>query len=164
MKRDPDGVLNAELNHAIASMGHTDVLVVTDAGYPIPEDAWRIDLALMRGVPGLYEVLEAVHGELIPERIMYADDVSEMNPEMDERLRDLYDGSGAELETIPHEEVLEYGREAKAIIRTGDFVPWGNVVIQCGTDPKVWFGGERTTMPAEYQERYEEMYGEPPEE
>lgn len=143
-------------------MGHTDVLVVTDAGYPIPSDAWRIDLALTRGVPSLYDVLEAIHAELLPERVLYADDVPTMNPELDERLRRLYDGSGAELETVPHEEVLDYGRQAKAIVRTGDFVPWGNVVIQCGTDPQAWFAGERTEMPEAYRERYEEMYGEPP--
>ncbi|WP_207592706.1 D-ribose pyranase [Halomontanus rarus] len=162
MKRNEDGILNAELSHAIASMGHTDLVMVVDAGYPIPEDAWRIDLAVTRGVPSLFEVLEAVHGELIPERVLYAEDVPEMNPDMDEFLRELYDGSAADLETIPHEDVLAYGSEAKAIVRTGSLVPWGNVVIQCGTDPKPWFDGENVTMPEEYRERYEEIYGESP--
>ncbi len=162
MKRDADGILNAELSHAIASMGHTDALMVVDAGFPVPEDAWRIDLALTRGVPRLFDVLEAVHDELVPERVVYADDVPEMNPDMDERIRGLYDGSGADVETASHEEILDYGREAKAIVRTGDFVPWGNVVIECGTDPADWFGGENVTMPEEYRRRYEEMYGESP--
>lgn len=162
MKRNPDAVLNAELSQAIASLGHTDILMVTDAGYPIPDDAWRIDLAVSRGVPSLFDVLELVHAEVIPEVIRYAADVPEMNPELDEFLRELYDGSGAEVTTIPHEEVLDYGDEAKAIVRTGDFVPWGNVVIQCGTDPKAWFAGERTVMPESYRDSYEEMYGEPP--
>ncbi|WP_226013252.1 D-ribose pyranase [Halomicrobium salinisoli] len=162
MKRDADAILNAELSHAIASMGHTDVLMVVDAGFPIPDDAWRIDLALTRGVPRLFDVLEAVHEELVPERVLYAEDVPEMNPEMDERLRTLYEGSGAELETTAHETILEHGERAKAIVRTGDFVPWGNVVIECGTDPKDWFADESVTMPAEYERRYEEMYGESP--
>ena len=30
-------ILNAELNHAIASMGHGDLMIVCDAGFPIPE-------------------------------------------------------------------------------------------------------------------------------
>lgn len=162
MKRDEDGILNAELSHAIATMGHTDLLMVVDAGYPIPEDAWRIDLAVTRGLPSLFDVLEAVHGELVPERVRYAEDVPEKNPGLDEFLHELYDGSAAALETIPHEEVLEYGPEAKAIVRTGSFVPWGNVVVQCGTDPKPWFDGENVTMPEEYRRRYEEIYGEAP--
>lgn len=162
MKRDADGILNAELSHAIASMGHTDVLMVVDAGFPIPADAWRIDLALTRGVPELRTVLETVHDDLVPERVLYADDVPEMNPDLDAFLRDLYAGSGAELETAAHEEILGYGEQAKAIVRSGDFVPWGNVVIQCGTDPKPWFDGENVTMPPDYRDRYEEIYGEPP--
>lgn len=162
MKRDPDAILNAELSQAIATLGHTDILLVTDAGYPIPVDAWRIDLAVTRGIPSLYDVLELVHGAVIPEAVRYAADVPEMNPELDEFLQDLYEGSGATLSTVPHEEVLEYGNEAKAIIRTGDFVPWGNVVIQCGTDPKAWFAGDRTVMPEEYRGRYEEIYDESP--
>jgi len=162
MKRDADGILNAELSHAIASMGHTDVLMVVDAGFPIPSDAWRIDLALTRGIPRLFDVLGAVDDELIAERVLYAEDVPEMNPDLDAFLRETYEGSGAELETIAHEEVLEYGQQAKAIVRSGDFVPWGNVVIQCGTDPKPWFDGENVMMPEAYEERYEEMYGEAP--
>lgn len=162
MKRDPDAVLNAELSHAIASLGHTDVLMVVDAGFPIPQESWRIDLAVTRGVPSLYDVLELVHAEVIPEAVRYADDVPRMNPELDEFIDGLYGDTGAEVSTIPHEEVLAYGERAKAIVRTGDFVPWGNVVIQCGTDPKAWFAGDRTVMPDSYREVYEQMYGEAP--
>lgn len=162
MKRDADAILNAELSHAIASMGHTDHLMVVDAGFPIPADAWRIDLALTRGTPTVFEVLEAIHDELIAERVLYAEDVPEMNPDMHDFLTEEFAGSGADLETIPHEDVLGYGPEAKAIVRTGEYLPWGNVVLQCGTDPKPWFDGENVTMPAEYRERYEEIYGESP--
>lgn len=162
MKRDERSIINAELSHAIATMGHTDVLLVTDAGYPIPEGAWRIDLALTRGVPNLYEVLDLIHQELIPETIMYAEDVPQNNPDMHEKLQALYAGSGADIETIPHAAVLSYGAQAKAIVRTGSYVPWGNVVISCGTDPRAWFDGEREIMPPEYERRYEEVYGEPP--
>lgn len=160
MKRDADGILNDELSHAVASMGHTDVFMITDAGYPIPEEAWRIDLALTRGIPTVYDVLEAVNNELIAERVLYADDVPEMNPDFDQRLQEIYHGSGATLETVSHEAVLDYGHEAKAIVRSGDFMPWGNVVIHCGTDPKSWFSGENVEMPADYRRRYEEMYAE----
>jgi D-ribose pyranase len=162
MKRNADSILNAELSHAIASMGHTDALMVVDAGFPIPEDSWRIDLALTRGIPRLFDVLEAIHDELIPERVVYAEDVPEMNPDMNERLQELYEGSGADIEMASHETILEYGKQAKTIVRTGDFVPWGNVVIKCGTDPKSWFNDEGVTMPEEYQRRYEKMYGESP--
>ncbi|WP_152040155.1 D-ribose pyranase [Salinigranum salinum] len=161
MKRDDTSILNAELAGAIAAMGHTDVLMIVDAGFPIPDDANRIDLALTRGIPTIEQVLTAVDDELIAERVLYADDVPEMNPPLDRLVNEVYgEGSGTEVDTIPHEDVLAYGSEAKAIVRTGDFNPWGNIVIQCGTDPKAWFADDEVSMPPAYEERYTEMYGE----
>jgi D-ribose pyranase len=161
MRRDDTSILNAELAGAIAAMGHTDVMMIVDAGFPIPEDVNRIDLALTRGVPTIEEVLTAVDEELIAERVLYADDVPEMNPRLNRLIRETYgEGSGTEVETIPHEDVLAYGDEAKAIVRTGDFNPWGNIVIECGTDPKAWFDDAEVSMPPAYEERYAEMYGD----
>jgi D-ribose pyranase len=161
MKRDETSILNAELAHAVAEMGHTDVLMIVDAGFPIPEDTRRVDLALTRGIPTIEEVLTTVDDELIAERVLYAEDVPEMNPPLDDLIHETYgDGSGTELDTIPHEDVLSYGSEAKAVVRTGDFNPWGNIVIECGTDPKAWFDDDDVSMPPAYQERYAEMYGE----
>ena len=44
MKRT--GLLNIELSQVIAGMGHGDVLVIGDAGLPVPKGVRRIDLAL----------------------------------------------------------------------------------------------------------------------
>ena len=80
MRRDDTSILNAELAGAIATMGHTDVLMIVDAGFPIPDDVTRIDLALTRGIPTIEDVLTLVDEELIAERVLHADDVPEMNP------------------------------------------------------------------------------------
>ncbi|MFP5476380.1 MAG: RbsD/FucU domain-containing protein, partial [Gammaproteobacteria bacterium] len=52
-------LLHAELSQVIAAMGHGDMLVIGDAGLPIPDGPRRIDLAVARGVPRLDEVLAA---------------------------------------------------------------------------------------------------------
>jgi D-ribose pyranase len=57
VKRSP--LLHAELSQVIASLGHGDMLVLGDAGLPIPDGPRRIDLAVARGVPRLADVLEA---------------------------------------------------------------------------------------------------------
>ncbi len=44
-------MINQPLSSVIASLGHTDEIVITDAGLPIPKETLRIDLALMRGFP-----------------------------------------------------------------------------------------------------------------
>jgi len=67
-------LLNAELSHAIASMGHGDLMIVCDAGFPIPSSAWRIDLAISPDVPDLATVLTPISENLIVERLSYAFD------------------------------------------------------------------------------------------
>ena len=66
-------LLNAELSHAIASMGHGDLMIVCDAGFPIPSSAWRIDLAITPDMPDLATVLTPISEALIVERLSYAD-------------------------------------------------------------------------------------------
>ena len=39
------GILNQPLSAAIAGLGHTDTLVIADAGLPIPPETQRVDLA-----------------------------------------------------------------------------------------------------------------------
>lgn len=45
------GLLNPDLNYAIARLGHTDTWAVADCGLPIPEHVDVIDLSLVFGVP-----------------------------------------------------------------------------------------------------------------
>ena len=45
------GVLNIQLSQTIAALGHGDMLVIADAGLPIPKGVPCIDLAVALGVP-----------------------------------------------------------------------------------------------------------------
>ncbi|MBD4719348.1 D-ribose pyranase, partial [Xanthomonas citri pv. citri] len=38
-------VLNSDISSVISRLGHTDTLVVCDAGLPIPKSTTRIDMA-----------------------------------------------------------------------------------------------------------------------
>ena len=40
-----NGILNPQLNRVISEMGHRDMLIIADAGLPIPKEVERIDLA-----------------------------------------------------------------------------------------------------------------------
>ena len=61
MKRTP--LLHSELSGLIAAMGHGDLLVIGDAGLPVPPGVRCIDLAVTRGVPRFFDVLDAVLAE-----------------------------------------------------------------------------------------------------
>ncbi len=47
-------VLNSDISSMISRLGHTDTLVVCDAGLPIPKSTTRIDMALTRGCTFFY--------------------------------------------------------------------------------------------------------------
>ena len=57
MKRN--GILNLGLNQAIAAMGHGDLMIICDAGFPIPSHVTRIDLAIVPDVPDLEKLYAA---------------------------------------------------------------------------------------------------------
>ena len=147
-------ILNAELSKAIAVMGHGDLFMVCDAGFPIPLDRWRVDLAITHDLPDLYTVLELVLSELTVEKVLYADLIHEHNRPLLERLTSMFDGTGAEMEAVPNDRVLgELAHSAKVIVRTGAFNPWGNIGLICGTVPDEWFAIPGTVMPESYRER-----------
>ncbi|MGC5342743.1 D-ribose pyranase [Streptomyces sp. DT24] len=150
MKRS--GILHAELSGALATLGHTDLLMVVDAGFPVPRGAHRVDLALAENLPDLRTVLGLIAEELVVEGVVRAEDVPARNPRLDEWLRGRF--PDAEFTTRPHAEVLgELAHRAKVVVRTGAFEPWGNVGLLCGVDAPRWFGGEGVVVPEEYASR-----------
>ena len=145
-------LLNAELSHAIASMGHGDLLIVCDAGFPIPSDAWRIDLAIVPDVPDLATVLSAVAEAFIAEKVAYADTLPTNNAPLLETVKKLF--ADAAHETIAHEQILgEMAARAKAIVRTGAFDPWGNILLYSGVDVPKWFSKPGTVAPDYYADK-----------
>lgn len=147
MKRT--GILNAELSGALATLGHTDLVLVVDAGFPIPRDAHRIDLAVAENLPDLRTVLALIAAEIVVEGVVRADDVVTNNPRLDEWLQATF--HDAEFSSRPHAEMLgEIAAKAKVIVRTGAFEPWGNIGLFCGVDVPKWFGGDGVVAPDYY--------------
>ncbi|MGO4838937.1 D-ribose pyranase, partial [Rhizobiaceae sp. 2RAB30] len=121
-------LLNAELSHAIASMGHGEFMVVCDAGFPIPSDAWRIDLAITPNVPDLETVLVPIAENFIAEKVSYAEEIKIHNGPLLARIERIF--AGAEFAPISHATILsEMAAKAKVIVRTGAFDPWGNILL-----------------------------------
>ncbi|MGS0651445.1 RbsD/FucU domain-containing protein, partial [Staphylococcus arlettae] len=50
-------VLNSHVSHAIATLGHFDLITINDAGMPIPNDDRRIDLAIEKELPTFIAML-----------------------------------------------------------------------------------------------------------
>ncbi len=111
-------------------MGHTDRLVVADAGLPIPPSVERIDLALTQGVPSFVETLAAVLSELKVERIMVATEMRQVSPSLYRAIENLL--PGVPVHEVPHETFKAETQSARAIIRTGEFTPYANIILCSG--------------------------------
>ncbi|MCK6579093.1 MAG: D-ribose pyranase [Anaerolineae bacterium] len=123
-------LLNHPLSSVIASMGHTDMLVIADAGLPIPPDVERIDLALVAGMPPLIDVVKAVLGELQVERAIVASEMRERSRSMREALSDVL--VHVPMSDVPHDEFKLLTRSARAVVRTGECTPYANVILVAG--------------------------------
>ena len=125
-----NGVLNKDISEAIASMGHLDEITICDAGLPIPDYVWRIDLAVKEGIPDFIEVVQAIADDLVVQQIILAKEVKERSPDIDKQVRAIFPDT--EVLYIPHEEFKKRSGESKAIIRTGEFTPYSNVILVSG--------------------------------
>lgn len=123
-------LLNSHLSRIISEMGHTDQLVVTDAGLPIPRETERIDLAVRPGLPGFLETLEAILTEMEVEKVYLAEETEKVSPHLHQALKEMFPET--EWEVVSHEELKEMTKKAKAAVRTGECTPYANVILQAG--------------------------------
>jgi len=123
-------LLNSELSYLISAMGHFDTLVIGDAGLPIPASTERIDLALVRGVPGAIETLRAVLSELQVEYVILASETTQNNPQFEQDVRALL--PGVKVEYVSHEDLKRRSADARAVVRTGECKPYANIILVAG--------------------------------
>jgi D-ribose pyranase len=123
-------LLNSQLSALIARMGHGDMLVIGDAGLPIPPGPERIDLAVCRGTPGMLAVLDAVLSEMQVEAAVIASELQDGNPMLAKILCDKV--APARVETIDHEAFKALNGKACAMVRTGECTPYANIILRAG--------------------------------
>ncbi|QHM73266.1 D-ribose pyranase [Mixta intestinalis] len=149
----PGKILHPQIASALASLGHGDIILVTDAGAPIPAEANRIDLAFCAGTVDLLEILRVLRQEIFIEDVIFADEVPESNPKLFRDVTEIFTGSGADFTLIPHKKlVADIYTSARVVIRSGSLMPWGNFGLVASTDPDAWFDDSMKMIP-EYKER-----------
>lgn len=123
-------LLNSGLSAVIARMGHTETLTIGDCGLPIRGQAERIDLALKKGVPGFLETLDTVLTELCVERIVLAEEIKTVSPEMHQAILERF--PGIPVDYVPHEEFKHQTERSKAVVRTGECTSYANIILVSG--------------------------------
>jgi D-ribose pyranase len=124
------GILNPALSHLLASTGHTDYFTICDRGFPVPVGPERIDLALTDDMPSVLDVLRAVLAEWSADRVLITHEMEEISPQRVAALEDLV-GTIA-LERVSHVALKRLAQIGRATVRTGDTVPYANIIVVSG--------------------------------
>ncbi|MEP1934307.1 MAG: D-ribose pyranase [Roseibium sp.] len=133
MKRTP--LLNRHLSKLVASLGHLDEIVIADAGLPVPSNVPVIDLAVSPGIPGFFDVWNALVQELIIEQAVFADETSaDLVTEIEVRLAHWAAETGKPIEhvRVSHDDFKIRTTKSRAVIRTGECTPYANIILVSG--------------------------------
>jgi D-ribose pyranase len=126
------GIIHPRLAAVVAAMGHGDLLGIADAGLPVPLQVERVDLGFAPGKPEFLDVVRVILEELRVEAYVLAEQSWEGCPEyvrvLEESLPE------AEAVWVDHEELKRLTAGARAVVRTGEFTPYANVLLRSGVD------------------------------
>jgi len=142
------GVLHNDLARLIARMGHGDMLVIADRGFPFPRHEYTecIDLSIGRGLPQVADVLKVVLEELEIERVIIANETKEVSPDTYQKFKAILapiknKGNDIIEENIPHADFKHMalnggleGKEVKGFVKCGEFTPYANIILVSGVD------------------------------
>ena len=140
------GILNTELLRVVSDMGHGNMLFIVDRRFPFPvhDLTKKVDLAVGHNVPRFLEVVALVLEDLEIEKAIIANETETVSPQVYKELMKIFKklknkGRDIIIEKIPHDRFkhlglrgAEEGEEVKAIVRTGEFTPYANVILVSG--------------------------------
>lgn len=128
------GIVNGKLMGALAGMGHTERIVITDAGLPIPKECDVIDLALVDGIPSFLDTVKAVLNEAIFEKVAIFAPMQEANKPVFETLNSMLPNQEKKL--LDGEAFIHEVSKAKIVIRTAEFSPCCNIILYSASGVK----------------------------
>jgi len=131
------GILNRGLSRIISEQGHGDLLMVVDAGFAIPKGLDVVDLSLSKNVPTILEVLAVLKGHHSVEKLIMAHETKNISPTIFQNISKAF-GADMEVELLEHTKLKVKSKEVKAVIRTGDFTAYGNVILVSGAGDR-WY-------------------------
>lgn len=123
-------LLHPGLLHLLASTGHTDYFTICDRGFPVPIGPERIDLALVDGIPTVLDVLRAILPIWGIDRVVIAREMDEISPAFARELRSVL--GEIPVEAVSHLDLKQLSTGGRATVRTGDVVPYANLLLVGG--------------------------------
>ncbi|KAB2643109.1 MAG: D-ribose pyranase [Verrucomicrobia bacterium] len=131
------GIINRELARLLSEQGHGDMLMVVDAGFAIPKHADVVDISLTENCPMVIDTLQVLKKFFSVEKLIFADKTPEVSPSLYDNITALL-GADIPVEIVTHPQIKELSSKVKAVIRTGDFTAYANVILVSGAGPR-WY-------------------------
>jgi D-ribose pyranase len=125
------GILNPNLLSLLARVRHTNALVISDRGFPFWPAIETVDISLVDGVPTVLQVLAAVRRNFVVAEAYMAAEFLRVNSAATRRAF----AAGFKGTKLTHEPHVDFKRRVPAaigLIRTGDTVPYANMILISG--------------------------------
>jgi len=121
-------LLNPQIAALIRQINHTQMLLIADRGFPVPSLPSVIDISLTADIPTIPQVLAAILPDLPADRLIVAQEQQALSSARWEE----HQAGVLPVEALPHLEFKRLACHAAGCIRTGDSVPYANVLVVGG--------------------------------
>jgi len=123
-----EGFINPQVLSLVSRIRHTNSLVIADAAFPYWPQIETVDVSLVKGVPTVLQVVEALLANWKCGEIIMAE---EFNSHNQRKHRDAFKRAcrGVPMTFEPHLEFKRRVPQAIGLIRTGDTTAYGNMIL-----------------------------------
>lgn len=123
------GILNPAINELLSRIRHTNTLVIADRGFPFWPMVETIDISLIDDLPTVIQVFNSIRSNFEIGQIFKAEEFREVNAQgIVEIFMDATRGIDIHFE--PHGTFKKRVPQAIGLIRTGDSIPYANLIIE----------------------------------
>ena len=123
------GILNPAILSLLSRIRHTNTLVIAGRGFPYWPQIETVDISLIDDVPKVLDVLAAIRMNFTAGRVFQAREFHEVNDAATRQAR-MRAFEGLEVIEEPHVEFKRRVPSCIGLIRTGDTIQYGNLMIE----------------------------------
>ena len=122
------GLVNPQISSLVCRVRHTNTLVIADAAFPFWPQIETVDISLVKGIPTIIQVLDAILPNFKAGEVFMAREFKECN---DRKTRNAFRRAcrGVKMTFEPHIEFKKRVPLAIGLIRTGDTTPYCNLIL-----------------------------------
>jgi D-ribose pyranase len=122
------GIINPQINSLLARTRHTNMLVISDRGFPFWPMIETVDISLVDGIPTVLQVLDALRPNFRIGQIYMAQEFLDNNTR-EVSARFAQSTAGIPVGYEPHIEFKKRVPQAIGLIRTADTIQYANMIL-----------------------------------